>query len=87
MGFEVREEETGKVDSGDVKVDADDDCGIRTRTRAGEINDFVALFEVKKRLHTVGGEADVSHVSDEDLAQMVYVAIMAQKHQGKDEKR
>ncbi|CAG7556458.1 unnamed protein product [Fusarium equiseti] len=81
MGVEVRDVETGKVDSGDVKVAAIDDGGIRTRTRAGEIDDFVALFEVKKRLHILGGEA---HVSDEDPTQIAYEAIVTQKHQNKD---
>ena len=81
MGFEVREEGTNHVDAGVVKVNAIDNGGIRSRTRDGEVDDFIALFEVKKRLHIVGGDA---YVSDEDLAQMAYEAIVAHKHRDKD---
>ena len=34
-----------------MKVNAIDDGGIRSRNHGGEIDDFVALFEAKKRLH------------------------------------
>ena len=76
-GLKVRKEETKQVTAGNVKVNAIDDGGIRSRKHVNEIHSFVALFEVKKRLHTARGDAEVS---DEDLAQMAYAATVPKKN-------